>query len=124
MKGARRRSPLNASPAAPPPALDERVVIAGIRRGSTAAFEELFRAHHPGMCAFAARMVGRNDVAEDLVQEVFLYIWRHHESWDVQRSARTYLYSSVRHAAPTGTPATRRSRPSPPARSRRRSGGW
>ena len=33
------------------------------------------------------------------MQEVFLYIWRHHESWDVQTSARTYLYASVRHAA-------------------------
>ena len=99
MRQTRKNSALNASPAAPPPALDERVVIAGIRRGSTAAFEALFHAHHPGMCAFAARMVGRADVAEDLVQEVFLYIWRHHESWDVQSSARQYLYSSVRHAA-------------------------
>jgi RNA polymerase sigma-70 factor (ECF subfamily) len=83
----------------PPLPLDEGAVIAGIRRGSTASFEQLFRAHHPEMCAFATRMVGRTDVAEDLVQEVFLYVWRHREAWDVQTSARQYLYSSVRHAA-------------------------
>jgi RNA polymerase sigma-70 factor, ECF subfamily len=77
----------------------ELALCAGIRGGSTAAFETLFHAHHPGMCGFAARLVGRRDVAEDLVQEVFLYIWRNRESWHVRTGVRQYLYSALRHAA-------------------------
>lgn len=44
-------------------------------------------------------MVGSADVAEDLVQEVFLYIWRHRESVQMRTSARVYLYSALRHGA-------------------------
>jgi RNA polymerase sigma-70 factor (ECF subfamily) len=51
------------------------------------------------MCAFAQRMVGRSDVAEDLVQEVFLYVWRQREQWQVRTSVRQYLYSALRHGA-------------------------
>jgi RNA polymerase sigma-70 factor (ECF subfamily) len=81
--------------------LEEPAFVSRIRAGDAAAFELLFRAHHPGLCAFATRLLdgGRRDIAEELVQEVFLYVWRHREGWEVRTSARSYLYSAVRHAA-------------------------
>lgn len=74
-------------------------LVASIVAGNTRAFEALFRAHYPGMCRFAARMVAHRDVAEDLVQEVFLYVWRNREVWEVRASVKQYLYASVRHGA-------------------------
>jgi RNA polymerase sigma-70 factor (ECF subfamily) len=75
------------------------VLRARIQDGSPEAFETLFRAYHPGMCSFARRLIGSADVAEDLVQEVFLYIWRHRDAWQVRTSVRQYLYSALRHGA-------------------------
>jgi RNA polymerase sigma-70 factor (ECF subfamily) len=63
------------------------------------AFEELFRAHHAKLCAFVYRMVGSRAVAEELVQEVFLYLWEHRATWVAHTSARTYLYTAARHGA-------------------------
>lgn len=80
-------------------ATSDAVLWSRVQSGDAAAFESLFRAHHPGMCAFARRMVGSADVAEDLAQEVFLYIWRHRESVQMRASARVYLYSALRHGA-------------------------
>ena len=80
-------------------AASDDALCSEIRSGSSTAFERLFREHHPGMCAFAFRMIGRDDVAEDLVQEVFLYVWRNRESWQVRTSIRQYLYSALRHGA-------------------------
>jgi RNA polymerase sigma-70 factor (ECF subfamily) len=74
-------------------------LAASIVAGSANAFEQLFRAHYPGMCVFAARMVSSRDVAEDLVQEVFLYVWRQRDVWRVESSVRQYLYSALRHGA-------------------------
>ena len=74
-------------------------LAAAIASGNTSAFEMLFRAHYPGMCVFAARMVSARDVAEDLVQEVFLYVWRQRDIWRVDSSVKQYLYAALRHGA-------------------------
>ena len=44
-------------------------------------------------------MVGQRDVAEDLVQEVFLYVWRQRDVWEVRTSVKQYLYAALRHGA-------------------------
>lgn len=80
-------------------ATSDAILWARIQSGDATAFEVLFRAHHPGMCAFARRMVGSADIAEDLVQEVFLYVWRHRDSVQMRTTARVYLYSALRHGA-------------------------
>jgi RNA polymerase sigma-70 factor (ECF subfamily) len=64
-----------------------------------AAFEALFREYHARLCGFAYRFVHSRDVAEELVQEVFLYLWEHWERWDAGAPARTYLFTAVRNAA-------------------------
>jgi RNA polymerase sigma-70 factor (ECF subfamily) len=66
--------------------------------GSDAEFEALFRAHYAPLCAFASRMVGSRAVAEELVQEVFLYLWDHRATWSAHTSVRTYLFTAARNA--------------------------
>jgi RNA polymerase sigma-70 factor (ECF subfamily) len=43
--------------------------------GDIQAFEKLFKRLHPRLKDFAVRVVRDNDVAEDIVQEVFIKIW-------------------------------------------------
>jgi RNA polymerase sigma-70 factor (ECF subfamily) len=86
-------------PASALPSVSDEALAAAFVAGDPRAFETLFRAHYAGMCAFAARMVTRRDVAEDLVQEVFLYIWRNRDAWHIERSVKQYLYAAVRHGA-------------------------
>jgi RNA polymerase sigma-70 factor (ECF subfamily) len=38
-------------------------------------------------------------VAEELVQEVFLYLWEHRATWSAHTSVRTYLYAAARNGA-------------------------
>src|SRR5262249_30219790 len=38
-------------------------------------------------------------VAEEIVQEVFLFVWGQRETWNVKDSAKNYLFTSVRNAA-------------------------
>ena len=73
--------------------------IQAIRAGDHGAFEALFRAYHASLCSFAYRYLGARDLAEEIVQEVFLCIWERRESWDVRTSVRSYLLTSVRNAA-------------------------
>lgn len=64
-----------------------------------AEFEELFRTYYADLVAFAARMAGSTDAAEDLVQEVFVAIWRRRAELPPATVSRAYLYKAVRHRA-------------------------
>lgn len=66
---------------------------------SGASFEALFRKHHAALCTFAYRYVLARDIAEELVQEVFLYLWEHDMVWADESAAKSYLFTAVRNAA-------------------------
>jgi RNA polymerase sigma-70 factor, ECF subfamily len=80
-----------------PPA--ESTWVERIRVGDSAAFEALFRTYHAALCAFAYRYLGERDLAEEMVQEVFLFVWERRETWQVRTSAKSYLFTAVRNAA-------------------------
>ena len=73
--------------------------LARIRNGDEIAFEALFRALAPGLCALAARLVGSQPVAEELVQDLFLDVWSKRESLVVIDSLPAYFRSAVRNRA-------------------------
>lgn len=70
-----------------------------IRAGDSGAFEALFHTYHAPLCAFAYRYVEARDLAEEMVQEVFLFVWERRETWDVRTSVKGYLFTAVRNAA-------------------------
>ncbi len=79
--------------------LEPADVVARIRAGDAAAFEALFHAYHAALCAFGYRYVDSREVAEEIVQEVFLFIWERRATWDVHGSVKNYLFTAVRNAA-------------------------
>lgn len=70
-----------------------------IRSGDNSAFEQLFRAYAPGLASFADGYVKSVEIAEEIVQDVFLWIWANREKWTVAGDVRTYLYGATRNAA-------------------------
>ncbi len=56
---------------------DERAWIDGLGRGDPAAFDAVFAAYRRRLYAYLVRMTRRRDVAEDLLQEVFLRLAQH-----------------------------------------------
>lgn len=54
----------------------ERELIERLRQGDRAAFDALYDQHRARIFSFLARMSGRRELAEDLVQETFLRLVR------------------------------------------------
>jgi RNA polymerase sigma-70 factor, ECF subfamily len=73
--------------------------LARIRAGDEAAFEALFRALAPGLCALSARYVESPSVAEELVQDLFLDLWRRREQLAMEQGLTAYLVTATRHRA-------------------------
>lgn len=81
----------------PDPIDPERVPTAFT--GGISTFDDLFRDAYPGLFRFAYRLVNSRELAEELVQDVFLDLWRRREVVDPCSVARAYLYTATRHAA-------------------------
>jgi len=61
-----------------------------------AAFTEMYREHLPGLISLGERYLGSQALAEDVVADMFITIWRRRESWTPQYGIRAYLYRVVR----------------------------
>ena len=79
--------------------MDDRGLLSLIRQGDQGAFDTLFRAHYAALVRHAEGMLRRRDVAEELVQDVMLELWRRRETLVVDDSVRAYLFRATRNRA-------------------------
>jgi RNA polymerase sigma factor (sigma-70 family) len=69
-------------------------------QGDEAAFEELYRSYAPAAYGMAYRVTGQEALAQDVVHDAFIAMWRAPEAYDAARgSLRTFFLSLVHHRA-------------------------
>ena len=74
-------------------------LVRRIRAGDERALEVVFRSHYSGMASFVQRFVRSSDLAEELVQDVFLKLWSKREQLAEIETLRTYLFRAARNTA-------------------------
>lgn len=74
--------------------IDEALLLR-IQKGDENAFELIFRKYYPHLVLFARQYVHDNDLAESLVQDVFIKMWEKKRGL-VIKSLRGYLVVAVR----------------------------
>jgi RNA polymerase sigma-70 factor (ECF subfamily) len=67
-----------------------------LRRGDTSAFDTIFRTWYGPLVGTAERMLRDRAVAEELVQDVMLELWRRRETLAADGSAQAYLFQATR----------------------------
>jgi RNA polymerase sigma-70 factor (ECF subfamily) len=74
-------------------------IIKKIRIGDQYAFRDLFKKHYSSLVKSARRYVGNTQIAEDIVEDVFLNIWKKRTQLNINTSVKAYLFSMVRNHA-------------------------
>jgi RNA polymerase sigma-70 factor (ECF subfamily) len=62
-------------------------LLDGIADGDSGSLARLFDRHGAAVMGLLTRMLGRNGEAEEVLQEVFLWVWRHPQRYDAGRSS-------------------------------------
>lgn len=70
-----------------------------ISQGDKNAFERLFKKYYQPLCEYARSILSDGGLAEDVVQDVFIYFWNNRKIINIQFSVKSYLYTAVRHGA-------------------------
>jgi len=77
----------------------EQQRILQFQQGNPAVFESLFKDHYGPLCGFAGKFVEDSQVAEELVQELFVQLWEKKETFTFSGTFKSYLYASIRNSA-------------------------
>ena len=72
----------------------DRMLLDRLRSGDTRAFDALFRRYYPLLCAYGNRFVSLES-AEEIAQDVMLWLWEHHEDEVVRFSLVKYMLKAV-----------------------------
>lgn len=68
-----------------------------LKSGSHAAFAEIYDRYWGLMYVHALKMLGDEDEAKDIIQELFITLWTKGPELELKNSLSGYLYVSVRH---------------------------
>lgn len=79
--------------------LDRNELLVRLRRGDEAAFETIFRKWYPSLVRAAESLVRSRTVAEELVQDVMLELWKRRESLAEESSPQAYLFQATKNRA-------------------------
>lgn len=80
-------------------ATDEQRLVASLRSGDATAFEAVFRTYAAPLCDLANGYLRAPDVAEEVVQDFFTWLWVHRHEFSPKHGLRAYLFGAVRNRA-------------------------
>src|SRR6476661_2529018 len=73
--------------------MDDADVVASFLDGEERAFQELVERYQTRLLNFIYRTIGDREKAEDLVQEVFIRVYRHLHRFDRSKKFSTWAYT-------------------------------
>ncbi len=74
-------------------AADDTAVVRSFLAGEERAFSELVERYQTRLLNFIYRTIGDRERAEDLVQEVFIRVYRHIHRFDTSKKISTWIYT-------------------------------
>ena len=77
----------------------EALIQKQLNAGEVAALEYLFHQYYDDLCRYTLVFTKDISIAENIVQDLFVYIWEHRETLEIHHSIESYLYQASRYKA-------------------------
>src|SRR5690606_38652427 len=77
--------------------MDDIQLTHAISGGDQVAFKLFFERHYNPLTAYITTFTNDRNLAEDLVQQAFIKIWKHRKKLRLQQSPKNYLYTIAYH---------------------------
>lgn len=82
-----------------PRRIEDEALLAALQTGSEQAFDAIFRVYYAPLVGTATALLGDRDLAEEVVQDVMLELWRRRAGIVIEITLRAYLHRAVRNRA-------------------------
>lgn len=74
----------------------ENILWNNFREGQPNSFRPLFEYFYPSLCEYAFQILKDKMDAEDVVLNLFIFIWKNSDRINIGKSLRSYLFTSVK----------------------------
>lgn len=81
------------------PERSDIILFRQIQANDRLALNTLFAQYYEKLCRFANTYLRQPPEAEEIVADVFVYLWKNRHQLSIEKNLKSYLYISVRHAA-------------------------
>lgn len=78
---------------------NEELLLQEFNNYNPSAFEHVFKANYKALSYFALELTGCMMTAEDVVQSVFIRLWKNRNRFESISSLKSFLYVSVRNGS-------------------------
>lgn len=79
--------------------MSDEALVESIADGDRRALEILYARHQARLFRFLSRLIGHESVAQEIVHEVFLEVWRHAHRFEAKARVATWLIAIARYKA-------------------------
>ena len=74
-------------------------IIGGLKQDDQRMLKYLFDQHYENLALFAINYVVRKEIAEEIIQELFVRIWENRKTIFITRSFKAYLFAAAKNSA-------------------------
>ncbi len=74
---------------------DKGNIYAGLKNGDENIFIQLFREYYVCLCAYSRKYVGRKEIAEEIVTDIFYSLWKNRNELIITTSIKSYLFKAA-----------------------------
>jgi RNA polymerase sigma-70 factor, ECF subfamily len=75
---------------------EDKELYLRLKEGDEGAFNTLFRKYYSAMCLFANQFLHDRELAEEIVQDMFVKMWEKQAVLNIETSVKQYLFRAVR----------------------------
>ncbi|RUT73033.1 RNA polymerase sigma-70 factor [Ancylomarina longa] len=73
----------------------DKHIINKIQEGNLEEFENVFRLYYPLLCHYALQILKEDNLAEEIVQDLFCHLWENKQNLNIHTSLKAYLYKAT-----------------------------
>lgn len=77
----------------------ENILWNNFREGQNNSFRPFFDYFYPSLCEYAFQILKDKMDAEDVVLDLFIFIWKNSDRINIGKSIRSYLFTSIKNRA-------------------------
>jgi RNA polymerase sigma-70 factor (ECF subfamily) len=74
---------------------NEKEIIKLFHEGHEDAIETIINEYYEGLCLYAESIVKKHEIAEEIVEDLFIFLWLNANKVSFQVSMKSYLYRST-----------------------------